>query len=72
MNSSPISKRGRISIREALGINRGQSQQTWFELGAVSQRLIPTGDQYGFQMRTTTMESVSLSVRMKADGFSGT
>jgi len=33
------------------------------EFGAVSQRLIPTGEQSGLQMRIAKMESVSLCTR---------
>jgi hypothetical protein len=34
--------------------------------GAVSQRLIPTGERSGLQTRIATTESVSLCVRMKS------
>jgi hypothetical protein len=36
------------------------------EVGAASQRLIPTGEQSGLQAHIAAMESVSLCVRMKS------
>jgi len=41
-------------------------------VGAVCQRLIPTGEQSLLQTRTVTTESVSLCERMKANRFRGT
>jgi hypothetical protein len=41
-------------------IHRRQSQQP-VGAGVASQRLIPTGEQFGLQTRITTTESVSLS-----------
>ena len=39
---------------EVLGDHRWQSQQCRLELGAVSQRLIPTGKRFGLLTRTAT------------------
>jgi len=51
--------------------HRRQTQRVRLELGAVSQRLIPTGERSGLQTRIAMTESVSLCVRMKVTAFLG-
>jgi hypothetical protein len=43
-----------------------KSQQSRLKLGLPSQRLIPTGEQSGLQMRIAVTESVTLCMRMKS------
>jgi len=58
-----------LCAREVLGNHRRQAQQSRLELGAVSQRLIPTGERLGLWTRIAVTESISSCARMKAAAF---
>ena len=49
-----------------LGNHRRQTQQSWMELGAGSQPLIPAGERSGLLTRIAATESASLCTRMKS------